>query len=45
MASAKAIYADIDDNAIKAPIADVMNTFDQVLAFRSKLDAELTKSW
>ncbi|MFW8607860.1 methyl-accepting chemotaxis protein [Rhizobium beringeri] len=43
MASAKAIYADIDDNAIKAPIADVMNTFDQVLAFRSKLDAELTK--
>lgn len=46
MASAKAIYADIDDNAIKAQVADVMNTFDRVLAFRSKLDDELKKkSW
>ncbi|KQV28950.1 chemotaxis protein [Rhizobium sp. Root1203] len=43
MAEAKAIYAGIDDDAIKAPIADVMNTFDQVLAFRSKLDNQLTK--
>jgi methyl-accepting chemotaxis protein len=43
MADAKAIYAGIDDDAIKAPIADVMSTFDQVLAFRSKLDDELTK--
>ncbi len=43
MASAKAIYADIDDNAIKAQIADVMNTFDRVLAFRTKLDDQLTK--
>jgi methyl-accepting chemotaxis protein len=43
MADAKAIYAGIDDGAIKAPIADVMDTFDQVLAFRSKLDSELTK--
>jgi methyl-accepting chemotaxis protein len=43
MASAKAIYAYIDDNAIKAQIADVMNTFDRVLAFRTKLDDQLTK--
>jgi methyl-accepting chemotaxis protein len=43
MADAKTIYAGIDDRAIKAPIGDVMNTFDQVLAFRSKLDSELAK--
>jgi methyl-accepting chemotaxis protein len=43
MADAKAIYAGIDDDAIKAPISDVMSTFDQVLSFRSKLDGELTK--
>jgi methyl-accepting chemotaxis protein len=43
MADAKAIYADIDDEAIKAPIADVTTTFDQVLSFRSKLDGELAK--
>ncbi|MDE1991985.1 MAG: methyl-accepting chemotaxis protein [Rhizobiaceae bacterium] len=43
MADAKSIYAGVDDDAIKAPIADVMNTFDQVRTFRSKLDSELTK--
>ncbi len=43
MSEAKAIYAGIDDKAIKAPIAEVMSTFDQVLAFRSTLDGELTK--
>ncbi|TCR79571.1 methyl-accepting chemotaxis protein [Rhizobium sp. BK376] len=43
MASAKSIYAGIDDSALKGPIADVMNTFDQVVAFRSKLDGALTK--
>jgi methyl-accepting chemotaxis protein len=43
MSQAKAIYAGIDDKAIKAPIADVMSTFDQVLAFRSTLDGELAK--
>jgi methyl-accepting chemotaxis protein len=43
MAEAKAAYAGINDVAIKAPMADVMSTFDQVLAFRSKLDGELNK--
>ncbi|MFP3547303.1 methyl-accepting chemotaxis protein [Rhizobium sp. SIMBA_035] len=43
MASAKAIYADVEDSAIKAPISDVMTTFDRVLAFRAKLDDQLTK--
>ena len=43
MTDAKEVYATIDDDAIKAQIGDVMNAYDQVLAFRAKLDGELTK--
>jgi methyl-accepting chemotaxis protein len=46
MAEAKAIYAGIDDDAIKAPIADVMNTFDQVLErFGQSSIISWPKSW
>ena len=43
MADAKSVFANIDDPALKAPIADVMNAYDRVVAFRSKLDNEVAK--
>ncbi|MBB3289491.1 MULTISPECIES: methyl-accepting chemotaxis protein [unclassified Rhizobium] len=43
MGDAKSVFADIDDQALKAPIADVMNAYDRVVAFRSKLDSEVAK--
>ncbi|MDK4713551.1 HAMP domain-containing methyl-accepting chemotaxis protein [Rhizobium sp. CNPSo 4039] len=43
MADAKSVFANIDDPTLKAPIADVMNAYDRVVAFRSKLDSEVTK--
>ncbi len=43
MGDAKSVFADIDDQTLKAPIADVMNAYDRVVAFRSKLDREVAK--
>jgi len=43
MADAKSVFANIDDPTLKAPIADVMNAYDRVVAFRSKLDNEVSK--
>ncbi|MDK4718807.1 methyl-accepting chemotaxis protein [Rhizobium sp. CNPSo 3968] len=43
MSDAKSVLADIDDQTVKAPITDVMNAYDRVVAFRSKLDSEVVK--
>jgi len=43
MAEAKSVSANIDDETLKAPIADVMSAYDRVAAFRSKLDGEIAK--
>jgi len=43
MAEAKSVYATIDNPDLKAPIADVMNVFDQVIAFRNDIDKALTQ--
>ncbi|WP_047562144.1 methyl-accepting chemotaxis protein [Rhizobium sp. SG741] len=43
MAEAKSVSANIDDETLKAPIADVMSAYDRVVAFRSKLDGEVAK--
>ncbi|WP_152094383.1 methyl-accepting chemotaxis protein [Rhizobium dioscoreae] len=43
MADAKSVFANIDDQTLKAPIADVMNAYDRVVEFRSKLDSEVAK--
>ncbi len=43
MAEAKLVSESIDNQTLKAPIADVMSAYDRVVAFRSKLDGEVTK--
>jgi methyl-accepting chemotaxis protein len=43
MGEAKSASANIDDETLKAPIADVMSAYDRVVAFRSKLDSEVAK--
>ncbi|MBB3660581.1 methyl-accepting chemotaxis protein [Rhizobium sp. BK650] len=43
MGDAKSVFANIDDQTLKAPIADVMSAYDRVVAFRSKLDSEVAK--
>ena len=43
MAEAKSVSANIDDETLKAPIADIMSAYDRVVAFRSRLDNEVAK--
>ncbi|NLS20041.1 HAMP domain-containing protein [Rhizobium sp. P40RR-XXII] len=43
MDEAKSVSATIDDATLKIPLADIMTAYDRVVAFRSKLDSEITK--
>ncbi|MFS8114223.1 methyl-accepting chemotaxis protein [Rhizobium jaguaris] len=43
MADAKSVSANIDNETLRAPIADVMSAYDRVVAFRSRLDSEVAK--
>jgi methyl-accepting chemotaxis protein len=43
MADAKQVYATIDNKDLTGPISTVMNTYDQIVAFRTTLDNALTQ--
>jgi methyl-accepting chemotaxis protein len=43
MADAKAVYAEMDEPALKAEIDKIMSVYDEVVAFRATLDSEIAK--